>query len=191
MELLTNETILTYLKSKNIDTTNLNDPLITEYYNTYLNYILTQTGLSLEPETKTINDVLINKFKNKNYLLYDYPIDELISVQVDDKEITPTEYYLDKTNGILRWKTIPIGEELQITYTTILEPETISLITATLLDLIYYNLDTNPTKNITSLKEGDVSISYDTNNSTSTNIKNNLDKLKEISNYKPLGKMIR
>ena len=39
MELLTNETILTYLKSKNIDTTNLNDPLITEYYNTYLNYI--------------------------------------------------------------------------------------------------------------------------------------------------------
>ena len=190
-QIISNETIKQYLQTQGIDTTNINDNTITGIYNTYLNYILQQTGIQVEPTTATYTDINETKFNNKNYILPTCPINSIEEIIIDNKKIPTTQYITNLESGIIRWKTQQEGDTLQVTYTTQIDEETIQLITATILDLIYYNLDTNPSKDIKTLKEGDISITYDSDNSTANKINKNLETLKNLNNTIPKSKMIR
>lgn len=190
-QIIDNNTIRQYLNTKNIDTTDTTDTEISNIYNTYLNYILTLTGINLNPTTITHTNLTETQLQQPYYILPDAPITEIQELNIDNNLINPSSYYADLDNGIIRWKTQPTGNLITITYTKETDPETIQLIGATILDLITYTLDTNPNKDIKTLKEGDISITYDTDNNTTSRIYNNLETLKNIENTIPKSHMIR
>lgn len=191
-KLVSNETIKEYLETNNIPTDDITDDDIDQLYNSYLNYILKTASINLDGQERTITDISLKKFNFPNYLLRDYPLKEITEIQIDNQIIPPTDYLVDLDNGIIRWKLRDItGEVLKIKYKTIISDEILDLIATILLDMIAYHSDQSDTKDIKTLKEGDVSITYDTDNSTSNRIYRNLDDLKNLYLYTPLSRMIR
>ena len=189
-QIISNEQIQQYLQTQGINIENITNEQLTNIYNTYLNYILTTTGITIEPTTNTYTDINYNKFNNINYILPICPV-KVESIKIDNQTISPNTYILNEDHGIIRWKTRQQGDTLTITYTSTPNDETLQLIGATILDLIYYTLDTNPSKDIKTLKEGDISITYDSDNNTSNKIKTNMETLKNMENTIPKSKMIR
>ena len=180
----TNE-IIEYLKTQNIEETDTEK--LQTLHNTYLNYILNETGIQIE-ETKTITDINTKKFNKKNYLINDYPITEIKEIKIDNKTIQQNQYLINLESGIIRWKTPQDGDTLKITYTKTIKTETLQQIENLILNLITYQLTENP--DIQTIKEGDVSITYNTNNNLSNKIKEQLENLKNAQNT-PTSKMIR
>ena len=98
---------------------------------------------------------------------------------------------LDKENGRLRFlKKLDEGEALIVQYTS---KESDSFINSKILPLAYdmllYELDSSPTKNASSVKEKDVSLNFDTNNSLIALINQRMNTLKN-SRRKPLTRML-
>ncbi len=181
------ENIKEYLKTQDINTDNITDNTLEQLYNKYQNYILSYTGIELE-KIDTITDISLKKFNYKNYLIKEYPIDEIIEIKVDNNLINPNQYFVNLDSGIIRWKENITGNILTIKYLKRAKKETLNLIENLILDLLTYNLKED--KDIQSIKEGDVSITYNTNNSLSNNIKEKLEDLKN-SQYSPKAQMIR
>lgn len=180
MDIITPEEISNYLKSKGIQSDTYTTETLSTKISLYKNYLLSLIGLSLDEEEHTITDIDEKIFDDKNYLLPNYPVTEIEYIKVEDKEINPDKYLIDKENGIIRWKdrTI-IGEYLEIKYKTqIKDPSLIGLINTIISDMIYYDLNPATDKNLTSIHEGDVSITYNTSNSTGSRINSNINLLK-------------
>lgn len=164
-----------YLKANKV-TEEYSDEDLNSLYTSYLNYILNKAGISLTEQTQQVTDINNKNFNIPNYLLPNYPVKEITEVKLDDEILDPEDYYIDKQNGIIRWKQELIGNVLEITY--VIEPDEfiIDLINIIVLDMILYNISNN-TDEISTVKEGDVSVSYNTNNSTSNRINNNMNDL--------------
>ena len=97
------ENIKEYLKTQDINTDNITDNTLEQLYNKYQNYILSYTGIELE-KIDTITDISLKKFNYKNYLIKEYPIDEIIEIKVDNNLINPNQYFVNLDSGIIRWK---------------------------------------------------------------------------------------
>lgn len=183
----------TFLTSNNIISSEDENTDISQYESLLqfqIDKIASETGLELNPTPHT--DVEFNfNWDSKDYNIKHYPVKEIHHVKVDNKIICPKDYILDQNNGRLRFlKKLPKGEALIIEY---LSCESESFINSKVLPLAYdmllYTLDQSPTKNASSVKEGDLSINYDTNTSLNALIINRLNDLKN-SRRKVITRML-
>lgn len=129
-----------------------------------------QLQFTIEPTTHTDYHP---EYHQKTIILNHYPIQEILGIKTNNNEIPTGEYYLHEETGIIHLQQ-HIRGDLEITYTTGLTINEIqTLITPLLTDMIIYenNKDNNTsTGAISSIKEGDVTVSYDNN----TNLYNNI-----------------
>lgn len=184
------EFVKSFLTSKNISLESYSDEDIINLLKIQLMKIESETGFNLSPVPRTDMELNFN-FDSQDYNLKHYPVDDVFKVKVDHKRICPKDYIVDKENGRLRFlKKLDEGEALIVQYTS---KESDSFITSKILPLAYdmliYELDTSPAKNASSIKENNVSINYDTNNSFATLINQRLNDLK-ASRRKPLTRML-
>lgn len=98
-----------------------------------------------------------------NLLILDYlNVLEVYQVLVNNKELCESEYTLDENLGILYFNNTQNGFLIIKYLCGLNETQLNTLIKPLLLDMITYKLDDNPERNATSIKEGDISIGYDT-----------------------------
>ena len=172
----------TFLTSNNISLEEEEDEDLSKYEQLLIlqfQKIASETGLELDPTAHTDVDFNFN-FDSLDYNVHHYPIHEIHQVKVDNKKICPHDYILDKENGRLHFlKKLPKGEALIVEY---MSCESDSFIHSKVLplafDMLLYDLDQSPTKNASSVKEGDLSINYDTSTSLNALIIQRLDDLK-------------
>ena len=182
--------VKSFLTSKNISLESYSDEDITNLLELQLMKIESETGLNLAPVPHTDMELNFN-WDSQDYNLKHYPVKDIFLVKVDHTRICPRDYILDKENGRLRFlKKLDEGEALIIQYTS---KESDSFINSKILPLAYdmllYELDQSPAKNASSIKENNVSINFDTNNSLGVLINQRLADLKQ-SRRKPLTRML-
>ena len=172
----------TFLTSNNIISLEDENSDITKYESLLqlqIDKIASETGLELNPTAHTDVDFNFN-WDSQDYNVRYYPIYEIHKVKVDNKCIRSKYYILDSDNGRLHFlKKLPKGEVLIVEY---MSCESYSFFNSKVLPLAYdmllYSLDKSPTKNASSIKEGDLSVNYDTNTSLNAMIINRLNDLK-------------
>jgi len=184
------EFVKSFLTSKGISVESYSDEDLLNLIELQLMTIQSETGLNLSPVPYT--DIELNfNFDSLDYNIKHYPVEEVSKVEVDNIEICPTDYILDNENGRLRFlKKLDEGEALIVKYTS---KESDSFINSKVLplayDMLFYTLDTSPSKNASSIKENNVSINFDTSNSFVAIINQRLNDLK-TSRRKPLTRML-
>lgn len=163
-------------------TTSLTDEDYTVLLKHKLNYILSIVGLnSTEPSTYT--DTLLDYDGNRHVLLHHYPVIELQSVQIDNRTINTNEYNLNKNSGVIKFTSRRQDGILTIQYTAGLTDSQIStILEPLLLDWVVYDANPENTGVISSIKEGDVSVNYDTTNSELIQLTNRLNDFKKEIN---------
>lgn len=125
-----------------------------------------------------------HKQYNRNYrgdtLILDYlNVLEIYEIQIDGGILGEDEYVLDENLGIIYFNK-PQHGFIIIKYTCGLkDQEYNTLIKPLLLDMITYSVDNNPNKDATSIKEGDISITYDSTLVLGARINN---RIKELRN---------
>lgn len=164
-----------YLKSYGV-TSLISDSELESLYNLELNKLEGECGVSLSEKTHKIMDINNKKFMQVNYLLPDYPVKELISIKIDNQILTGEDYFIDLVNGIIHWRRVLSGNVLEIVYTSILDESLMKLCKSIIYDRILYNLG-DKSDMISSVKEGDLSLTYNNTNSTSLRLKSNYDLL--------------
>lgn len=184
------EFVRSFLTSKGISLDSYSDEDLINLLTLQLMTIQSETGLNLSPVPYT--DIELNfNFDSLDYNIKHYPVEKVCKVKVDHTEICPTDYILDNENGRLRFlKKLDEGEALIVKYTS---KESDSFINSKVLplayDMLFYALDTSPSKNASSIKENNVSINFDTGNSFVAIINQRLNDLK-TSRRKPLTRML-
>lgn len=182
--------VKSFLTSKNISLESYSDKDLYNLLAIQFMKIESETGLNLSPVPRT--DVELNfNWDSLDYNMKYYPVEHVFKVKVDHKTICPHDYIVDNENGRLRFlKKLKEGEALIVQYTS---KESDSFITSKILplayDMLFYELDTSPTKNASSIKENEVSINFDTKNSFNALINQRLEDLKN-SRRKPLTRML-
>jgi hypothetical protein len=168
-----------YLKIMGIDETKYTDNVLEKLINFYTDYIMSYTGIDFDEHEHTVTDTNPN-FNYKNYLLGFYPVVEIEEILLDGKVINESDYKLDKQSGIIYWMNDLLdGDVLEIIYISQIHDTNLLNTFVTLLkDLIYCSLEPNNKGNIVSVKEGDVTVTYDSNSITSNLIINRLNLLK-------------
>jgi hypothetical protein len=173
------EELRDYLKIMGIDETKYTDNVLEKLINFYTDYIMSYTGIDFDEHEHTVTDTNPN-FNYKNYLLGFYPVVEIEEILLDGKVINESDYKLDKQSGIIYWMNDLLdGDVLEIIYISQIHDTNLLNTFVTLLkDLIYCSLEPNNKGNIVSVKEGDVTVTYDSNSITSNLIINRLNLLK-------------
>lgn len=94
-----------------------------------------------------------------------YPIQELSTLTIDDKDYINQIKHINHESGVIHFKE-SIQGDLRLVYTSGWSEESIdAIITPIIFDLTIYGLKYGAEGIITSLSEGDVSVSYDTGSS--------------------------
>lgn len=172
-------TVKTYLKLQDINLELTDDDLESLIY-FEINHIASETGRELNL-TPHIDTELHFNSSRMEYNLKHYPVVEILEVSVDNQIIPSENYVVNKDAGIIKFiKQLPMDcNVLKVDYTS---KETdnwiITNVQPVLLDIIKYRLNNTPLKNVTSVKEGDVSVNYDTANSEYTLITQRLKQLR-------------
>lgn len=170
------EELKTFLTSKSIS---FPEEQLENIVQIQLMKIQSETGRELESTSHT--DVEFNfNFNSTSYNIKHYPVEEIKSVKVDDEYITSDMYILDKENGRIKFLSkLNKGNALIVEYVSKESDNFIkSKIIPLLYDMVYYDLQDDKLKNISSMSEKNVSVSYDTNTSLNATIIQRLEKLK-------------
>ena len=124
---------------------------------------------------------IIHEFKGKLLELDYYPILQVARIYYKHKPLHPKEYSVNGELGIIYFNKHLTGS-VRIDYTSGFdELEYAHTIDPLLKEMVAYTLTYNKWRmgdNISSIKEGDVSVNYDTNNGRGTIITNRINELK-------------
>ncbi len=132
------------------------------------------------PITPTNHKSIIRDFKGDLLELDYYPIRSITSLKIGSKTLTNDDYILDDALGIVYFKSNLSGM-LVVEYCCQISDDDISnIVNPLLFDIIQYRLSTNFTTDgvVSSVKEGDVSVNYDTNSSLGSLIQGRIKDLK-------------
>ena len=179
-----------FLTSKNISLDDYTDESLKLLFQSQIDKIIAETNLELKPTPHTDVDFNFN-WNSVDYNIKHYPIHSIRKIKVDNKNICHNDYILDRENGRLKFlKKLPEGKALIVEYMSC-ESDTFiqSKILPLAYDMLLYDLDKSPTKNASSIKEKDVSLNFDTNNSLITLINQRMTNLKN-SRRKPITRML-
>jgi hypothetical protein len=169
--MITEETLPTLLASEGYEFT-------TEEYEDLLTIVKAQIEarlpLPLTPREYTQFMVLDHTLR---VVLDFFPVTTINSITVDDEVIVTEEYRLDCNDGVLYLKN-PLHGLLKVVYMIGLSEEDYTqYILPLILDMLKYNLSNGWDKDASSIKEGDVSVNYDTSLSLGALIQNRLNNL--------------
>jgi len=125
----------------------------------------------------------IYRFKDDRIILTKYPVQSIESVTLDNEELNDSCYILDDNIGIVYFEKRLHGL-LMVNYVTGLSHDDIvNVIEPLLVDMITYDLknrNSSPGDGVvSSIREGDVSVNYDTNSSLGNRIYTRIEELKQ------------
>lgn len=168
-----------YLKLQGINIELTDDELEALIY-FEINQIEAETGRELKITSHIDTEFHFNTSRME-YNLKHYPVTEILEVSIDNQIISSENYVVNKDVGIIKFikQLPPYCNVLKVDYTS---KETdnwiLTNVQPLLLDMIKYRLNNTPLKNVASVKEGDVSVNYDTANSEYTLITQRLKQLR-------------
>lgn len=137
-------------------------------------------GNTNAPINPTNHKVILKNFCDDILELDYYPVRKINSFVIGSKTLTDEDYVLDEELGILYLHSNMSGL-LVIEYCCQLSDDMISnIVNPLVFDIIKYRLTTNFSNNgdISSMKEGDVSVNYNTNSSLGNLIQSRIKDLK-------------
>jgi len=164
--LITTSEIRSNAAQKGIDLTTYTNTELHQQILTAQNYIETETGGIWDNQEQTFDTY---DFEGKIIILPHYPILYVTTVKVNNKTLDDTDYYVDKKDGIIHLKTpITTPTPVHVTYNASYNPPH-PIAQSICIDMILSNTkyDSLDVSMVQSLKEGDVSVTYK-NNTTST-----------------------
>lgn len=163
-------TLELYAKMKKIDISDYSKEDLIAMLELAASNLSSQTGVDILPVTRS--DLLINPtFDSQYYMLGHYPVEKIEEILVNNIAISENDYTLDKNLGIIYFNKVPSGEKVEIKYISKISDSYFESNMKTLLmDVLLYDLDDSFNKGATSVKEGDVSINYDTTTSLGATI---------------------
>lgn len=149
-------------------------------------------GVDLLPVER---EYVIPRFKSNKIFLNFYPVSSVSEITIDSKIIGEDSFVVNKNIGVIYLDKIMNGM-LGVDYTTkISDKEFETAIKPLLLDMVVYDLINKGNKInegvMSSIHEGDVSISYDTGSSLGNRIYNRINDLKlKYSMYTAKAKLL-
>lgn len=138
--------------------------------------LMSELGISFEPVNHT--EIIERRIpSNKSILLNYYPVTEISEITLNNLSLM--DYTLDEESGII-YLLKGIGKGLmKVKYTTCISDSVLNLqIKPLLKDLIAYKLDNDAKKGVSSIEEGEVTVSFDNNLSVGTTLMNQINSLK-------------
>lgn len=135
-----------------------------EEYESLLNSVKSSLSQRLDfPAEPTQFKQIEDDFNNKKLIVDFFPVLEINSLKIDETIIEDVDYEIDNDLGIIYFKNTHQGF-LKLEYVAGLTEEQYNqYITPLLLDMMKYNLSDDTFKDVSSMTEGNVSISYDSN----------------------------
>lgn len=142
-----------------------------------INELIGYTNAPIKPVT---HKRIIRDFKSDMLELDYYPVTQISSLTIGSKTLSNDEYVLDETLGILYLHSNLCGL-LSCQYVCKVSDDVIdNVINPLVFDMIKYRLTTNFSSNgvMSSVKEGDVQVNYDTSTSLGNLIQSRINNLK-------------
>lgn len=159
---------------------NLSDEKVEGLIEYYTNKIVGLTGIDLD--VSEYHYTIENKRLVKKIVLPLYNIFDVDQIHVDYKLINDKRYFVDYKNGVVFFKeTIPYAEHIHIKYLTKMDDSVMkNVIIPLLIDMIIDGEDPSNSSisgDVTSIREGNTSISLSNSTSLKSSIQSRLDKL--------------
>ena len=159
---------------------NLSDEKVEGLIEYYTNKIVGLTGINLD--VSEYHYTIENKRLVKKIVLPLYNIFDVDQIHVDYKLINDKNYFVDYKNGVVFFKeTIPYAEHIHIKYLTKIDDSVMkNVIIPLLIDMIIDGEDPSNSSisgDVTSIREGNTSISLSNSTSLKSSIQSRLDKL--------------
>lgn len=176
MALITVDELKTELDNQGVDYSDYEEQL-EQLLNSTINKLQGLTGLSINPQER---DVLIFEYTGRMLQFDFYPVQCVNQLCIDEKIIEEEKYVLDCSLGVLYFKDIMDGT-LKCKYTTYVPEDIIdSLVNPLLVDMLSHDINKgfNWEGEYSTVKEGDVSISYDTSTGLYSSINDRINNLK-------------
>lgn len=180
MPILTLSELKTKLELESVDY-DLTDAKLDLLLRQTITQLIGYTNLPILPQShKQIDPHFEGKILDLDY----YPIHDIRSIDIGSKSLERAEYILDDDNGILYLNSNMSGT-LVVDYIVQIPEMMFFSVNNLLFDLIKLNLKNNfEDTAFSSVKEGDVSINYDTNNSLPSLIQQRIAELKNMNSCK-------
>lgn len=177
MALITVAELKKQFQLENVDIGDISDEDLTLLLNNAIAEVMGYTNAPINPKNSKI---IIRGFESDMLELDYYPISSITSVQIGSKTLTSDDYILDDNLGILYFNSIMSGL-LVVEYVYQVSDDTITnFINPLLSDILKYKF-INGFKTdgvMSSVKEGDVSVNYDTSTSLGNLIYSRMNDLK-------------
>ena len=140
-------------------------------------------GLTNLPILPTSHKEIRQDFEDERYEVDSYPVSSITSLTIGPYTLNETEHYtLDESLGIIYFNRLWNGM-LVVEYVSCISDDVITQkVNPLLSDMIGYTLlnGFSPVGSVTSMKEGDVSVNYDTSTSLGNLIQSRINDLKNI-----------
>lgn len=171
------EEIRMMLTVKGID---LTEDELKNLVNYYTKRIVSYTGIDLD--VQTYHYTIVNKHRIKNIVLPLLNIFDVDQIHIDYELYDDSKYFVDNKNGVIHFKEmLPYCEHIHIKYLTKADETLINnILTPLIADMIIdgqTNSESNIDGEVTSIHEGNTSISFKNSTSIKDSIQNRLDKL--------------
>ena len=140
------------------------------------------TGTTNVPINPTNHKDIIRRFTGDMLELDYYPVRQITSLKIGSLELTSDDYVLDENLGILYFNSNLSGL-LVIEYCCqVSDDVTTNVVNPLVFDIIKYRLTSNFSKDgvMSSMKEGDVSVNFDTSSSLGNLILGRIQDLKNV-----------
>lgn len=140
-------------------------------------------GLDIEASHRT---QIISDFKGKKLRLNFYPVQDLIQLKYNGCPLKHCKYTLNEDLGIITFDDYLNGK-ISVKYLSGFSEDLInSLINPLIVDMVAYTLGNDKSlgliDGVSSIKEGDVSVNYDTSNSRGNRINSRIEDIKSRFN---------
>lgn len=148
--------------------------------------ISSRIGIPFSPTSQ----VQLERSFNRNILVVDfYPLHEVTLLQIGNTVLVEgDDFIVDKINGIIYLEDFPKGF-LKLEYSYCLTDEQLDIyVLPLLLDMCEYAMDSGWDKDASSIKEGEITVSFDTSVGKGALIQSRLNDLK--SQFGIMGRMI-
>ena len=179
MSLITIDSLKTDLELKGI-THELTDEQLTLLLQNKTDELAGLTNLPILP---TSHKEIRQDFEDERYEVDSYPVSSITSLTIGPYTLNETEHYtLDESLGIIYFNRLWNGM-LVVEYVSCISDDVITQkVNPLLSDMIGYTLlnGFSPVGSVTSMKEGDVSVNYDTSTSLGNLIQSRINDLKNI-----------
>ena len=178
MTLIDLETLKKQLTIEGV-TTELSDEQLELLLTNVVNEITGYTNVPIHP---TSHKTILRDFDDDMLELDHYPVVEITSLKIGQTELSSDDYVLDEGLGILYFYSHLSGM-LNVEYCCQVSDEVINnLINPLIFDIIRYRLTTNFSVEgaMSSVKEGDVQVNYDTSSSLGNLIQSRINDLKGL-----------